>query len=191
MENPKLIVITGPMFAGKTTMLIEEAKKAAYANRKIVLFRSEIDNRYSISEVVSHDGVKLSAVTLPRGEECIKTLKEAANDYEIIFIDEGHFWKDTKGFAQALDEIVYMSRTVYVAMLNKDIDGLPFGISKELVPLADNVHTLEAKCVKCGNVATFTQRVVDGVENFEDKFMPGGSNLYQARCRNCFVRHNK
>ena len=181
-----LIVITGPMFAGKTTRLLKEVQKASKKGKPI-LFRSAIDNRYSTTEVVSHDGFKLPAVTLQSGEGCIPALKAAASEYDVIAIDEGHFWHDTKGFAQALDRIAD-SKVVYVAMLNKNANGDPFEISKELISLADRVCSLESRCSKCGGKAGFSQRIIDGNAAYGDFPLVGGSNLYEARCRKHFVR---
>ena len=44
-----------------------------------ILFKSGMDNRYSTTEVVAHDGTRLPASILPEGEECIKALREAGN----------------------------------------------------------------------------------------------------------------
>ncbi len=181
-----LIVITGPMFAGKTTRLLKEVQKAS-KNRSPILFRSQIDNRYSTSDVVSHDGFRLPAITLQGGEGCIPALKAAASKYDVIAIDEAQFWQGTKGFAETLDRISD-SKTVYVATLNKDADGNPFEISKELVSLADRVCSLESKCSKCGGKAGFSQRIINGKEAYGSVTLVGGSDLYEARCRKHFVR---
>ncbi len=187
-KTGKLIIITGPMFAGKTTTLIKVVQKALDSGKKTILFRSAIDNRYSTSEVVSHNGARLPGVILPNGEECIKTLNEAAKDHDIIAIDEGHFWQDAEGFSDALDELAFNSKSVYVALLDRKSNGKPFKVASELMPLADNILHLEAKCVKCGDKATFTQRIINGKENFGGNILVGGQEAYEARCRSCFVR---
>ncbi len=191
MGDPKLTIITGPMFAGKTTLLLKEFENTLKENKKAVLFRSSIDDRYSITEVVSHDGVRKAATTLPTGEECMKVLSSAIEQYDAIFIDEGHFWKNTPGFVNTLRNAVSRSKSVYVAMLDYDENGDIYKITKETLEAAGEVRHLKSRCAKCGGVATMTQRVINGVENFDNKFMPGGSDLYQARCENCFIRPPK
>lgn len=184
----KLIVITGPMFAGKTTRLIEELKREA-RDRKVILFKSQMDNRKSAADVVTHDGVSMPAVVLPDGEGCAKVLKQAAREYEVIGIDEGQFWKASPRFSETIEELVSKyARTVYVALLNKRADGKPFDVSSKLLPLADKVYSLEANCSKCGGPATMTQRIVNGVESFGEEFVVGGSESYEARCREHFVK---
>ena len=188
MGGGKLIVITGPMFAGKTTRLIDELKREA-RDRKVILFKSQMDNRKSTRDVVTHDGLSMTAQVLPDGEECAKVLKQAALEYEVIGIDEGQFWKASPRFSETLEEMVSKhSRTVYVALLNKRADGKPFDVSMNLLPLADTVYSLEANCSICGGPATMTQRLVNGAEAFGEEFIVGGSEMYEARCREHFVK---
>ncbi|MDK2982623.1 MAG: thymidine kinase, partial [Thermococcaceae archaeon] len=42
-----LEVITGPMFAGKTSELIKRIERQMFAKRTAALFKPSIDNRYS------------------------------------------------------------------------------------------------------------------------------------------------
>ena len=51
-------VICGPMFSGKTEELIRRVNKANFTNKKIVVFKPEIDKRYSNDFIVSHNGEK-------------------------------------------------------------------------------------------------------------------------------------
>ncbi len=186
-----LIVITGPMFSGKTTRLIKDLNKLKKTKR-VVLFKSVIDNRYSSSDVVSHDGTKAPASLLPKGEEGIAALKQAASDYDVIGIDEAHFWEDTKGFAQALNELAFQSKTVYVSMLSRSSDdGTALEIAKDILPLADNIYLLNSKCSVCSIRASFTKRttpykMVDGKPSYV-----GGAEDYETRCRGCFSRQSR
>ena len=182
----KLTVITGPMFSGKTTRLIKEVQKAS-KGRRVILFKSEIDDRYSSSEVVSHDGISLPALILPRGQGCIKALSQAAKSYDVIAIDEAQFWAGTQGFSEALDGLASNSKQVYAATLNRDSDGDPFNVAKELMAYADRICLLSARCSKCGSRAGFSQRMKNGVETYGKGFLVAGSAAYEARCRRHFV----
>ena len=186
-KNGSLVVITGPMFAGKTTRLIREMRKAS-KNKRAVLFKSGMDNRRSATDVVTHDGMKMPAIVLPDGPGCAMALREASKQYDVIGIDEGQFWKASPGFAQELNSLAFGSKTVYVALLNLRADGKPFDVSMQLLPLADRIYCLGARCSKCGRRASFTQRVMGAKETFGDEFVVGGSECYEARCRMHFVR---
>ena len=183
----RLFVITGPMFAGKTTMLINMLSGAVKENKKVVLFKSQVDDRYSISDVVTHDGLTFSAYLLPTGRECIGRLYEAADKNDVIGIDEGQFWHGTEGFCDALDRIAFMGKEIYISLLNRDAMGEPFTVATEIIPKADGVQVLHSKCSRCGGKASLTQRVKDGVEQFGKQMQIGGNDIYEARCRKCFV----
>lgn len=182
----KLILITGPMFAGKTTKLLNEISSAMKKKKKTILFKSAVDNRYSKTDVVSHDGLRLDAKILPEGKKCAVVLRRAAQKYDVIGIDEGHFWEDTEGLAQVLSDISKDS-VVYVSMLNRNsINGDRFNLAKNLAASADNVHLINSKCAKCAKKATFTQRVAK-YQNYSNAAMVGGSESYEARCQKCFT----
>ncbi len=63
-----LEVICGSMFSGKSEELIRRAKRATFAKQEVKIFKPAIDNRYSTSSVVSHNGSSVDgiAVTSPR-----------------------------------------------------------------------------------------------------------------------------
>ena len=46
MKSGELTVVTGPMFAGKTTWLLQELARLDEENKKCLVLRPVIDNRY-------------------------------------------------------------------------------------------------------------------------------------------------
>ncbi|MDE1768293.1 MAG: thymidine kinase [Candidatus Micrarchaeota archaeon] len=188
MAKPgRLVVIIGPMFAGKTTKLIGELRKEQKRKRRTIVFKADFDSRYSSAEVVSHDGVKVPAYRIPTTQKSLGLIRKISESYEVIALDEGHFWTETEGMADLLNELAFSSKIVYVSMLSTGMWGEPFKIGKELIPLADKVYSLEAKCAKCGKGnAIFTQRVAPYKEGASMADMVGGAKEYQPRCRLCF-----
>ena len=89
-----LEVITGPMFAGKTSELIKRIERQAYAKRKVALFKPSIDDRYSRSDVVAHNGLRYEAFVIPTSEEGIgRVVKITRREgYEVIGVDEVQFF---------------------------------------------------------------------------------------------------
>ena len=49
-------LIVGPMFAGKTTRLLQRVSEAEAQGLRVLLVKSRKDDRYSDAEVVSHSG---------------------------------------------------------------------------------------------------------------------------------------
>ena len=58
-------LITGPMFSGKTGELIRRVSRAHIARLNTKLFKPNIDTRYAVDSVVSHDKKKLEAINAP------------------------------------------------------------------------------------------------------------------------------
>ena len=52
----KLCVVTGPMFAGKTTALLKQAEDWRKEGHIVTIVKPLQDNRYSVAQVVSHSG---------------------------------------------------------------------------------------------------------------------------------------
>ena len=69
--------------------------------------------------------------------------------------------------------------------------GNPFEISAKIAMIADEVKKLSAVCMKCGEDAVWTQRVISGKEvTSGDRVQVGGLETYEPRCRECFIRRS-
>ena len=84
-----LEVICGCMFAGKTEELIRRINVLSYAKKKIIVFKPEIDNRYSDKEIVSHAGTKVPCIVVKDSKEILRYIKP---DTEVIAVDEVQFF---------------------------------------------------------------------------------------------------
>src|SRR3954451_24840340 len=102
-----LTIITGAMFAGKTSLLIEKYNQLK-DSRKCLVFKPTIDKRYSSNNIVSHQGEEIKAVSITNIEE-IEQCKEQA---ESIFIDEIHFFKSNT--IPYLEELIKQNKEIIV-----------------------------------------------------------------------------
>ncbi|NJE60509.1 thymidine kinase [Thermococcus sp. 21S7] len=180
-----LEVITGPMFAGKTTELIKRIERQMFAKRKAALFKPSIDNRYSEDEVVAHNGLRYEAFVIPTDENGVERIVEITSKegYEVIGVDEVQFFP--MAIVDALERLADEGVYVIASGLNLDFKGDPFPVTKELLVRADNIVYLTAVCTVCGKPATRTQRLIDGKPAPRDSpvILVGGSESYEARCR--------
>lgn len=180
-----LEVITGPMFAGKTTELIKRVERQIFAKRKAALFKPSIDTRYSEDHVVAHNGLRYEAYIVPTTEEGVKRIVDLTigEGYEVIGIDEVQFFPPS--IVGALNELADEGVYVIASGLNLDFKGEPFEVTRELLVRADNVVYLTAVCTVCGRPATRSQRLIDGKPAPRDSpvILVGGRESYEARCR--------
>jgi thymidine kinase len=176
-----LEVVCGPMFSGKSEEMIRRLRRAEIAGQRVILFKPRIDDRYDRSDVVSHAGVRMSAVAVDGHAD----VTARSRGHDVVGIDEVQFFEP---------EVVHAALTladggarVICAGLDQDFRRLPFGPIPELLSLAEFVDKLQAVCHRCGGPATTTQRLVDGrpAPYSGDTIVVGASEQYEARCRDC------
>jgi len=177
-----LVVITGPMFSGKTTELIRRIERQMIAGRRVVIYKPTIDTRYHPSSVISHNGLKINALVVPPDEEGVKRIASEAINYDVIGIDEAQFFPPI--LADELNKLA-IEKMIVVSALNLDFKGEPFETTMKLLAYADKVVSLTAVCKVCGKPATRTQRLINGKPAPRDspRVLVGGSETYEARCR--------
>lgn len=169
-------VVCGSMFSGKTEELIRRVRRAQIARQKVELFKPQIDTRYSNNEIVSHDDQKLPSRVIKDANEIIPLSLEA----QVVAIDEAQFYK--KSLVKVCKTLANMGKRVIVAGLDTDFRGEPFSPIPELLAIAEYITKTHAICVVCGNPANFTQRT----SKSRDQVVIGTSDIYEARCRNCY-----
>ncbi|HML20083.1 MAG TPA: thymidine kinase [Aggregatilinea sp.] len=173
-------VICGSMFSGKTEELIRRVRRAVIARQKIQVFKPEIDTRYSVESVTSHNGLAFEALPVKDSQALLARVEPETT---VIAIDEAQFFDP--GIVAVAQQLADRGLRIICAGLDMDFRGEPFGPMPELLCCADDVQKLHAICVDCGEPATRTQRLVNGSPAYYDDpiIMVGASESYEARCR--------
>ena len=180
--------VIGPMYSGKSEELIRRLKRAKIAKQNIVVFKPQIDDRYSKEDVVSHSGDSIKAIPISDSNQIYDHIDEKT---QVVGIDEVQFFN-----SKIVDVCEYLADKgvrVMVAGLDKDFRGEAFGVMPELLTKGEFVTKLTAVCAKCGSPATRTQRLVDGKPaSFDDPVvLVGAVDHYEPRCRHCHEVVNK
>jgi thymidine kinase len=177
-----LMVITGSMFAGKSEELIRQVRRALYARKKVQVFKSALDNRWDSAAIATHNGVRFEAIPVSSSADLERLVEP---DTEVIAIEEIQFFDE--GVVDLCNRWANEGRTVIAAGLDQDFRGQPFGFMPVLLALADEVIKLRAICARCGQLASKTQRLVDGRPASWDEptILIGAAERYEARCRRC------
>ncbi len=173
-------VICGSMFCGKTEELIRRVRRAIIARQTVQVFKPELDNRYAIERVTSHNGENVAAQVVKDSAEIITSLNP---DTTVIAVDEAQFF-DT-GLLEVVETLANRGLRVIVAGLDLDFRAEPFGVMPKLLAIAEEVTKLRAICVVCGEPACRSQRLVNGKPaRYDDPIiMVGAQESYEARCR--------
>ncbi|KAJ1422768.1 Thymidine kinase [Sesbania bispinosa] len=182
-SSGEIHLFVGPMFAGKTTSLLRRIKSEVDNGRNVAMLKSSKDTRYAIDSVVTHDGIKFPCWALPDLLSFRENYgDEAYQKLDVIGIDEAQFFDDLYEFCcKAADDD---GKIVIVAGLDGDYLRRSFGSVLHIIPLADTVTKLTARCELCGKRAFFTLRKTEETQTE----LIGGADVYMPVCRYHYLK---
>lgn len=172
----RIEVICGSMFSGKTEELIRRLKRAKFARQRVEIYKPAIDTRYSDENVVSHDANSIPSTPV----DSARSILMLASSAQVVGIDEAQFFDDA--LPEVCNELANAGKRVIIAGLDMDYRGEPFGPMPALMAIAEDVTKVHAICVRCGNLAYVSHRMVDG----DSRVLLGEKEEYEPICRNCF-----
>lgn len=176
-------VVTGVMFSGKSEELMRRVRRALLAGKRIQVFKSHLDERYGgLGTVASHDGRSVEAEPVQSSPEIMERVRR---DTQVLALDEVQFLDG--GVVEVVNALADRGMRVIAAGTDMDFRGQPFGPIGALLAIAEKVDKLHAICVKCGDLATRNQRLVNGrpAPAESPTIQVGGLESYEARCRRC------
>lgn len=184
MSSGRLIVICGPMFAGKTQELIKRITVYRLAGKKVAIFKHAIDNRYSEYAICTHpdsSGTQKNEDAINVNSMAEKRINTITSSHDVIIIDEGNFFD--MSLVHYCQYWCNHGKIVIVAGLNGDIHQSHFGLLHLLYPMADKIIHLHAICTvsNCGEKAIYT--IEKHPSSGTSVLRVGGSDLYQSVCR--------
>ncbi len=173
-------VICGSMFCGKTEELIRRVRRAMIAKQKVQVFKHDLDDRYSVQRITSHNGQYIEATPV---SDSSKIEAKLDPDTTIVAIDEVQFFDES--IIDIANKLARQGLRVILAGLDMDFRGEPFGPMPKLLCHAEQVRKLHAICTVCGEEASRSQRLVNGKPaRYDDPvIMIGAQESYEARCR--------
>jgi len=170
-------IVCGPMFSGKSEELMRRLRRAMIARKRVQVFKPSIDVRYSVDEIVSHGDVRMKSEVVKDAADIRARLDWRT---QVVGVDESNFFgPDLVDIASQLADA---GKQVIIAGLDTDYMGRPFAPMPTLLTLAESITKTLAICMRCGNPAKHTQRLVES----DDLIVVGAGGMYEARCRRCF-----
>ncbi len=169
-------VVCGSMFSGKTEELIRRMKRAQFARQKVEIFKPAIDVRYSEQDVVSHDHNAIPSTPVDSSQNILLL----ADDIDVVGIDEAQFFDP--GIVDVCTQLAERGIRVICAGLDMDYKGEPFGPMPALMAVAEDVYKTHAICVRCGDLAWVSHRLVQN----DKRVLLGETETYEPLCRNCY-----
>lgn len=145
-------IIFGPMYAGKTTKLMQRLTMFADVGVPVLYINHIVDDR--VTEA-SDDIVTTHNSQYKGSSHKVDKIKVSVLDsvdiskYSVIGIDEGQFFSDIVGTVRKW--VLEEGKHIFIASLDGDSNIRPFGRVHELICLCSpkGLYKLEAKCMNC------------------------------------------
>ena len=169
-------VICSSMFSGKTEELIRRLRRAQIAKLRVEIFKPHTDTRYDEAAIVSHNLDSIPSTPV----ETSSTILLLSSDAQVVGIDEAQFFDEELPYV--CNVLANRGVRVIVAGLDMDFKGKPFGPMPALLAMAESITKVQAVCVRCGNPAHYSYRLVPN----EAQVMLGEKESYEPRCRACY-----
>ena len=180
----RIDLIIGPMFAGKSSKLIQTIKRYVIMGKKCIIINTVLDTRCD-QVVKTHDNSTYAAIKYSKLMDFHGT--EEYNTCEVIGIDEAQFFDDLVDFVHLAEAD---NKTMIIAGLNGNIDRKPMGQIPQLIGMVDSIKLLKAVSASDENNtdALFSVRESNMDPNV---IIPGGKELYRAVTRQEFLKIKK
>ena len=141
MDKGRLEVVCGPMFSGKTEILLHHIRRALIAKQVVQVFKPEIDTRAGTHKIASHSNLEIAAHPVPADNathlwQCVEP------QTGVVAIDEAQFFNSS--IVGVCERLVDEGKRVIVAGLDLDYRGAPFGSMPAILYIADQVDKLTA-----------------------------------------------
>ena len=172
-----LETIVGAMFAGKTSELLKRILWAKHQNKKIIVIKPSIDNRYSNEKIITHNDLSHECYAMYNWEKTLEKFNFHKTKVDIVFLDEIQFM-DTNDTLNNVEIILNNGIDVVCAGLDQDSRGKPWETSSMLLGLSDKIVKIYGFCNVCGFEATKTYRKTQGGLRTQ----VGAANIYEPRC---------
>jgi len=188
-----LELIVGPMYAGKTSKIVDIYKQCQFCNIPVAVINHSLDTRYDNNLLSTHDKIMIPCIKTNKLKDIYNYkksnyiedpinfgLKVKIDEAHVILINEGQFFDD---LYECVEHMLKNGKKVFVAGLDGDFERKKFGRMLDLIPLCDKITKITSLCGICknGTPAIFSKRITN-----EKKQTLIGSDNYVPVCRNCY-----
>lgn len=188
----KLFFRYGTMGSGKSMDLLKVAYNYEENGLTPIILTSKIDDRYGNDNVQSRVGIKRDAIGIDSETNIYDIIdyKKSILNKKIgcVLVDEVQFFEEHH-IKELLDVVDILSIPVICYGLRSDFKLEPFGSTKLLMAVADEVEEIKTICSECNK----KKAIVNARFNDKGKVITtgetieiGGNEKYKPLCRKCF-----
>lgn len=177
-----LTLITGPMKSAKTLELIAQTMPHKIAGKKVLVIQPKLNIRDK--HVTSRAGLELES-------KKVANLREIADDFDVIAIDELHMF-DSNDDSQAIKDWVLSGKEVLLAGLDLDFQARIMKPVQAVLKLKPDTHINKySVCELCYSLrGSHTQVLHKGkvLREGPEVIPEDGTYDYRTVCRSCYFK---
>jgi len=180
----KLYFRYGAVSSAKTLNLLAAAHSYQAQERKVLLVKPALDDRFGADVIQSRAGLQKKADFLVGAHTRIP--QDMLKTVDCILVDEVQFLKPS--FIEHL-RLLSIEKSIPVICygLRTDFRGELFAGSKRLLELADAIEEIKTQCAFCNRKAIFNMKLQNGVPTVEGPVIDLGSEeKYLPTCAGHF-----
>lgn len=153
MKKGKLTLYYGPMYSGKSALLIKDI--LSNIDKSKLVFKPKDDVRSN--KVYTREGLEFRATEIENASEISNYVKDWV---ETVYIDEYHFFD--KELLNQIDVLLENGIDVVISGLDTDFRSEKFDIFNALLTKASKTINVKATCHLCGELAPYSSRYING-----------------------------
>jgi thymidine kinase len=189
----KLYFRYGTVGSAKTLNLLAVTHNYQQQNKKVLLLKPKLDDRFSELEVTSRAGLSKKADILISDDTIFET--KYFSNVDCVVVDEAQFLR--KSIIDQFRAITTNQNIPVICYgLRTDFRGNLFEGSKRLFEIADSIEEIKTTCAYCNRKAIFNLKLYDGKPTLtgptielgsEEKYLPTCAHCYQSNLEHQYV----
>lgn len=183
----KLYFRHGTVGSAKTLNLLAVAHNYRQQDKKVLLIKPALDNRFGVESIRSRAGLVMDADILVGANSTLLQTNFAGID--CLLVDEVQFLP-----AHIIEELRVITLDFNIPVicygLRTDFRSRLFEGSKRLLELADSIEEVKATCHFCHRKSIMNLRHMDGKASFDGPSVQlGAEEAYYPACFKCYLKH--
>lgn len=182
--SKQLIFKYGTMNSGKSIDLLKTAHNYEEKGDKVLLFTTELDNRYGVGHITTRIGLSREAKLID--QDVFSIVEQEQPD--CVLADEVQFYRE-----EIIDELARIVTELDIPVicfgLRTDFKTRHFPGTKRLMEIAHKIEEIKTMCRFSDDKATMNLRMIDGTPVFDgEQIQIGGNESYAPVCLKCYTR---
>ena len=181
----KLYFRYGTVGSAKTLNLLAVAHSYEQQNKRVLVIKPALDNRFGESTVKSRAGLSRDADLLVHSDTVLDPA--SCRDTHCILVDEAQFLS-SRLIEQLRRFAIELDIPVICYGLRQDFRTKLFEGAQRLFELADEISEIKTTCYFCNRRALFNLKLRDGIPCLEGPSIElGAEERYLPACARCYA----